>query len=173
MMKSFSIKTVWGVLLMLLFAPPAFAALKLHDTAPAFSLPDRENKEFSLTGACRESKNKDHGVVLSFFASWCLICRNELPILNSVVDELSIRGIKVVIVGVKEDFVKIEAFLKELKVDKPMVLSDREGTVTRMYQVRFLPTIFFIDCDGKVRDMIFGEVDDAEELRKSAAKLMK
>ena len=50
------------------------------------------------------SKEKANGVILGFFASWCVPCRNELPIINSLVDELKGKGVKVVIVGFKEDF---------------------------------------------------------------------
>ena len=167
-------KIVFSVVLIVLLTPYAFAALKINDTAPTISLPDREGKEFSLSdvvGAMR--KERGNGVVLSFFASWCMPCRNELPLLNSFVDELKGKSIKVVIVGVREDFDKIGALLTELKIDKPIVLSDRSGKMSEMYEVRFLPMTFFIGSDGKVKDMIFGEIGDATELRNSAEKLVK
>ncbi len=169
-------KTAIGLLLIFLSASHAFAALKANDTAPVFSLPDRGNREFSLAalvGAGRKEEINVNGIVLVFFASWCTACREELPVVNSVVDELSGKRIKVVIVGVKEDFEKIGALLNQLNVDKPIVLSDSRGKVAELYQVRFLPVTFFIGSDGKVKDVIFGEITDAAELRKSAAKLVK
>lgn len=168
-------KKISIVALLLFFSvSPAFAGLKVNAPAPFFSLPDANQKELSLreivgTG----SKEKSSGVVLSFFASWCIQCRNELPVLNSLVDELNSKGIKVVIIGVRENFDRIESLLAELNVDKPVVLSDRQGSVTEAYQVRFLPTTFFIGSDGKVRDIIFGEIKDKAELRNSAGKLLK
>lgn len=151
-------------------ASPVFAGLMANDFAPDFSLPDASQKKFSL----RETiggKEKG-GVVLSFFASWCIQCRNELPILNSLVDELNSGGITVVIVGVREDFDRIKALLAELNVHKPLVLSDREGRAAGAYQVRFLPTTFFIGSDGKVKDIIYGGIKDKTELRNSARKLL-
>lgn len=99
--------------------------------------------------------------------------RNELPLINSFVDELNAKGIKVVIVGLKQDFDAIGAMLKDLKVDKPLVLSDPLGKVGEQYRVRFLPTTFFIGADGKLKDVIFGGIKDAEEMKESVGKLLK
>jgi hypothetical protein len=78
-----------------------------------------------------------------------------------------------VIVGVKEDFTSINALLANLKVDKPIVLSDRSGKVSEEYQVRFLPVTFFIGNDGKVKHVIYGEIGSAQALRNSASKLLR
>jgi thiol-disulfide isomerase/thioredoxin len=161
-------------LLIFLLASSAFAALKPGDPAPTFSLRDSAGKEFNLSDVVGdEAKEKARGVILGFFATWCVGCRNELPIINSLVDELNGKGIKVVMVDIKEDFETIGEFLAELKVDKPIVLSDRYGKVLEKYQVRFLPTTYFIGADGTVKDMIFGEILDAKELRDSVKKLLK
>jgi thiol-disulfide isomerase/thioredoxin len=160
--------------LVLLLSPPAFAALKVNDDAPAFTLRDSVGRDFYLSdvvGATR--KEKVNGVIVSFFASWCVPCRQELPLINSLVDELKGKGIKVVLINVKEDFPTINALLAELKVDKPVVLSDRFGQVSEKYQVRFFPTTFFIGADGKIKGTIFGEIQGEKELRESAMKLTK
>jgi peroxiredoxin len=166
-------KLLITVLLLFLFASSAFAALKPNDTAPTFSLRDAEGKDFYLSdyvGATR--KESGNGIILSFFATWCAECRIELPLINSLVDELKGKGIKVVIVDVKENFDRIAALLSELKVNKPVVLSDRYGKTAEKYGVRFLPVTFFIGADAKVRHIIFGGITDAKELRESAGKLL-
>lgn len=166
-------KIIFAALASLLFATAAFAALKTNDPAPIFSLRDVEGKDFNLSdyvGAAR--KVSGNGIIVSFFASWCVGCRNELPLINSVVDELKGKGIKVVIVDVKEEFNTIDSFLTGLKVDKPIVLSDLHGKIAELYGVRFLPVTFFIGADGTVKHIIFGEIDDAKEVRKSAGKLL-
>ena len=167
-------KFILTLLLSLLFASSAAAALKLNDTAPTFSLRDLDGKEFNLSDyAGSTKKEKGNGVILSFFASWCAGCRSELPLINSLVDELTGQGIRVVIVDVKEDVDTIRALLAELKVDKPVVLMDRYGKAGDNYQVRFLPTTFFIGADGRVKDIIFGEIKDKHELTASTGKLLK
>lgn len=163
-----------AILFVSMLASPALAALKPNEPAPTFSLRDSEGKDFYLSDVVgTKITEKVHGVLLSFFASWCVPCRNELPLINSLVDELKEKGIKVVLVDVKEDFDTIGALLSELKVDKPIVLSDQYGTVAEKYGVRFLPATFFIGADGKIKDIIFGEIQSEKELRDSASKLAK
>ncbi len=167
-------KTVTAVILMFLIASPALAGLKLNDSAPMFSLPDSSGSTFYLGDAVGATRKKNgHGIVLSFFASWCIPCRNELPLINSLVDELKTKGVTVVLVDVKEDFETISALLTELKVDKPIVLSDRNGKASEKYQVRFLPTMFLIDAGGKVRNVIYGGITGEKELRDNVQKLLK
>lgn len=157
-----------------LFTSSAIAALKPNDSAPAFSLRDSAGKDFYLSDIVGErSKEKVNGVVLSFFASWCIPCRNELPIINSLVDELRGEGVKVVIVNVKENFHTINALLADLKVGKPLVLSDPYGEASEKYQVRFLPVTFFIGGDGKIRHIIYGEIGSEKALRDGAEKLLR
>lgn len=156
-----------------LFLSPAFAALKLNEPAPAFSLRDAGGKDVLLSDVLNAAaKDKVNGIIVSFFASWCTPCRQELPLLNALADDLKGKGITIVLVDEKEDFDTINALLAELKVSKPVVLSDRHGKTADSYQVRFLPTTFFIGHDGKVKDMIFGEIKDEAMVRRSTGKLL-
>lgn len=174
-----TIRGIFGCALLafvLLYPEGTFAALKTGQAAPVFSVKPAETgkQEFSLdehVGPARSDRSK--GVALSFFASWCLPCRTELPLLNSLVDELNGKGVTIVIIGVKEGYDKIGPLLQELEVDKPVVLSDHDGRITALYQVRFLPTTFFVGSDGLVKDIIFGEIRNAADLRKSIELLMK
>jgi peroxiredoxin len=63
--------------------------------------------------------------------------------------------------------------LAELKIEKPIVLSDRNGKVGEKYGVKFLPTTFFIGSDGRVKEVVFGEIKNEKELREKAEKLSK
>lgn len=159
------------VILIVLLGASAFAALRLNDEAPAFSLRDSDGKEFILHDYVGSRREGGQGVILSFFASWCVPCRNELPLMNVLAEELKGKGVKVVIVGVKEDYDVIGPLLAELKVSKPIVLSDLHGKISEKYQVRFLPTTFFINADGNVQNISFGEIKNAAELREHAEKL--
>jgi thiol-disulfide isomerase/thioredoxin len=167
------IKMFFPTLLIVLLASSAFAALKPGDVAPTFSLRDSEGKDFYLSddvGAAKKGNGK--GVILTFFASWCVPCRQELPVIDALADELTAKGVRVVLVGFKEDFDQINELLRELKVTKPLVICDRYGKVGEKYSVRFLPTTFFIGADGRIKDVIFGGIKDAAELKASAGKLM-
>jgi thiol-disulfide isomerase/thioredoxin len=167
-------KIVIAVFLFFLLASPVLAALKLNDSAPTFSLPDSKGKDFYLGNTVGvERREPVKGIIVSFFATWCIPCRSELPLINAFTENLNKRGIKVVLINVKEDFKTVNALLTELKVDKPLVLSDRNGTTSEKYQVRFLPTTFFIDADGKIRDIIYGGIHGEKEMRESVQKLLR
>ena len=161
-------------LMVFIVASPAFAALKLNDSAPAFSLRDSEGKVFSLSDVVGAKNNgKVKGVVVSFFATWCIPCRNELRLINAVTEPLNQKGVKVVFVNVKEDFKTIRNLLAELKVDKPIVLSDSDGKTAERYGVRFFPTTFFIGADGSVKHFIYGEIRNWKELMDNVQDLDK
>jgi len=166
-------KIVIAAFLTILITSPAFAALKLNDSVPMFSLRESSGSVFSLSDAVGATRKKNgHGIILGFFASWCVPCRNELPFINSFVDELRNMGITVVLVDVKEDIETVNALLAELKVDKPVVVVDRDGRTAEKFGVRFFPTIFFINADGKVKDVLYGGINGEKELRQSVQKLL-
>lgn len=167
-------KIVVAGLMVFLLASPVLAGMKVNDNAPAFSLRDSEGKDFNLSDAVGAHNNgKVKGVVVSFFASWCIPCRHELVLINALTEQLSKKGVKVVIVDVKEDFKTIRELLSELKVDKPIVLSDGDGKAAELYGVRFFPTTFIIGADGSVKHFFYGEIKDEKELLDGVQELVK
>lgn len=150
-------------------------ALSINDPAPLFSLRDSSGIFFYLSdyiGANKKGKFK--GIIINFFSSTCKPCKKELPVLNSLVDELAEKGIKVIIVAYQEDFDKFDEMLTTLKIDKPLILSDKYGRVGKKYMVRGLPMTYFIGSDGKIKDIIRGELPEIEKvLKKKAGKLLK
>jgi thiol-disulfide isomerase/thioredoxin len=167
-------KLILIVLQILLFAPQASAALKLNEPAPLFSLQEVNGKNFSLGDVVGAgSTKKGNGVIVSFFASWCPPCRQELPIMNALVNEFRSKGIMIVLINVKEDLDTVKELLKELQVDQPIVLRDTDGKTGNKYELRFLPTTFFIGADGKLKDVIYGEIKNANAVQAGAEKLLK
>ncbi len=166
------------------------SALEINQDAPLFSLRDRNNEFFHLSdninsptpplkerggkGALEGRKGGVKGIVLNFFSSTCIPCKRELPILNSLADEFAKKKIKIVIVSYQEDMEKAAEFLEALKVDKPLILADPHGWVGRKYMVKGLPMTFFISSDGKIKDIIPGELPDFEKvIRQKTGKLLK
>lgn len=78
------------------------------------------------------------------------------------------------IIGHKENFDKFMEMLEELKVDKPVILSDPYGKTGDKYGVYGLPVTVFIGSDAKVKCIIKGESPEMEKtLRQKAEKLIK
>lgn len=166
--------TLLSLCFVLLFVSVPFA-LTVNDNAPMFSLRDSNGDFFYLSNYIGSKKKEPvKGIILSFFASYCKPCKNELPILNSLVDEFEKKGIKVIIAGYKEDLDKITDMLHELKVDRPIILSDVYGKVGEKYGVLGLPFTVFIGSNGKVKDIIRGELPEIEQvLREKVRRLLK
>jgi len=156
----------------LFMVKPSFA-LSANDAAPPIALRDSSGKYFYLSDYIGPSAKKPaKGVIVNFFASTCDPCRKELPALNSLIDEFTLKNIRVVIIGYKEGFDGFMGMLEDLKVDKPVILSDPYGKAGKEYGVYGLPMTVFIGADGKVKEIVRGELA-GKALKEKAAKLIK
>lgn len=151
---------------------PSFA-LSTNQAAPPIALRDSSGKYFYLSDYTGPSAKKPaKGVIVNFFASTCDPCRRELPALNSLVDEFALNNTKIVIIGYKEGFNEFMGMLEDLKVDKPVILSDPYGKAGKEYGVYGLPMTVFIGVDGKVKEIVKGELT-GKALKEKAAKFLK
>ncbi len=161
---------VFSIIFLFMVVTAAFP-LTVNEHAPLFYLRDNNGEGFYLSNYIGNTKKEPvKGIILNFFSSACKPCKNELPVLNSLTDELNQKGIKVIIIGYKEDFDVITDFLTKLKVDKPIILSDVYGKVGGKYGVYYLPLTILIGSDGKVKDIIRGELPDMEKVLKEKVR---
>jgi thiol-disulfide isomerase/thioredoxin len=93
-------------------------------------------------------------VVLEFWATWCVACRAMAPTLNRWHDELSARGVRVMAVTA-EAYEDVALALPQLDMRYP-VFVDATGEVIMGYRASALPTVFLIDGQGVVRDVMVG-----------------
>ncbi|MBU2622778.1 MAG: TlpA family protein disulfide reductase [Proteobacteria bacterium] len=161
------------ILCALLFTVKPSFALSVNQAAPPIALRDSSGKYFYLSDYTGSSAKKPaKGVIVNFFASTCDPCKKELPALNSLVDEFARDNIKVVIIGYKEGFDEFMGMLENLKVEKPVILSDPYGKAGKEYGVYGLPMTIFIGADGKVKEIVRGELT-GRALKEKAAKFFK
>jgi peroxiredoxin len=93
-------------------------------------------------------------VVLEFWATWCSACRLLSPTLERWHERHAASGLRVLSVSA-EPSQQITHALTQLDVDHP-VFSDEDETVTRAYRAAALPTVFLIDQEGIVRNVMVG-----------------
>lgn len=119
--------------------------------APDFALATADGKMVRL------SELRGRPVVLNVWASWCPPCREEMPALERV--HQAYQGQGVVILGLNSTFQDSReealAFAAGQGLSFPIVF-DEQGQATRLYQVRALPTTFFIDAQGIIQEVIAG-----------------
>jgi len=131
---------------------------------------------FTLTtidGESRSAEEWDGQVVLvDFWASWCVPCREEMPAFNELRARYGDQGFDVVGLAADE-LEKVKEFLTEVQVDFPIVYGDLFDVmdISAEYGNSYggLPYSAFIDRDGNIRYMQKpGEVtfEEAEEILK-------
>jgi len=94
-------------------------------------------------------------VVLNFWATWCPPCRAEMPALQAVAQAYREQGVRVLGVNQAEEPNQVVGFMQTLGLDFPVLL-DRDAAVSQLYRVRSLPTTFFIDREGVIREIVIG-----------------
>ncbi len=119
--------------------------------APDFTLDTLDGEEITL------SEFRGDPVILNLWASWCPPCRAEMPAIQEVYDSNRDRGLKVLAVNMtyQDSAEAAEAFVREFELTFPIPL-DRTGAVGNGYQLRALPSTFFIDRNGVIQQVIIG-----------------
>ena len=135
--------------------------------APDFELVTLEGEMVSLA----EMRGKV--VLLNFWASWCPPCRKEMPAMQKIFDEYNQEDFVILAVNsTNQDRISdAEAFSIEQGLSFPILL-DTDGRVANQYQVRSLPTSFFIDPNGIIREIVIGGPMAEVLLRTRVEKLL-
>jgi len=148
--------TVGGILAVIvilgMFALPAPAGRVVEgDIAPVFSLPDMDGVEQALP--------KGKVVLLNFWATWCPPCREEMPSMIKLHNQLQDQGLVVIAASIDKNVDKLSAFIREHSIPF-QVLQDTDTNVSRqLYGVIRVPESFLIDRQGKVRFHLIGAVN--------------
>lgn len=135
------------------------AATEERSPAPAFTLPNSEGGETSL------SDFKGKLVILNFFTTWCKYCKEEFPMMAKVYQDIDHDKVEIILVNVTTDSGEVSkeeviAWYKEQNLPFPMVL-DVEGDAIANYPLQGYPTSFFIDQDGNAIAYLSGAMDEA------------
>jgi len=103
-----------------------------------------------------------HGqvVLLNFWATYCIPCREEIPALNSLQHDLEAQGLKVVGASLDDDVAGVNAYQKEVRKFEYEVLLGGSDAKTKFAQT-VLPTTYLIDRMGRIRQKIIGARDRA------------
>jgi thiol-disulfide isomerase/thioredoxin len=97
-------------------------------------------------------------VLLNFWATWCIPCREEIPVLNAMQHELETRGLKIVGASLEDTAVGVESYQKEVRKFEYQVLVGGDEAKAKFGGTP-LPTTYLIDRDGRIRQKIIGARD--------------
>ena len=100
----------------------------------------------------------DRVVLVHFFATWCEPCREELAGLQRMADRLRGQRLAIIAVDAGEPDQRVRRFFAGHPATFPILL-DRDGAVTRAWQVSTLPTTVVLDRTLTPRLVAEGDVD--------------
>lgn len=103
-------------------------------------------------------------VVLNDWASWCVPCREETPVLVTLAKQSDPSDVAVVGLNVTDDRAAAESFVEEFGVPYPSI-EDRDGSLLATIPgvpPSALPSTVVLDRSGRVAARIIGAVDPAQ-----------
>ncbi len=119
--------------------------------APDFTLDTLDGSQITL------SDLRGKVVIVNLWTSWCPPCRAEMPAIENVYQANKEQGLEVLAVNstFQDSEANAAAFIQEMGLTFPILL-DRDGGVSNRYQLRALPTTYFIDRQGVIRSVVPG-----------------
>jgi cytochrome c biogenesis protein CcmG/thiol:disulfide interchange protein DsbE len=124
------------------------------ETAPEIDLATLEGDRIRL------SDLRGQPLLINFWATWCLPCRDEFPLMVVAYDEYRDDGLE--ILGIVHDDAVDGArrFAAGMGAEWPM-LDDPDDVAFEAYTVPGMPTSYFVDAEGIVRAFSIGGFSEA------------
>jgi len=116
--------------------------------APDFALQDLGGHRVVL----RDYRGKK--VLLHFWATWCGVCKAELPSLRGLARNLAPDEALVTVVEDSEDVEAVRRFAAKHQLSYPILLGER--AVLRAYGVGAFPTNYYLNGDGSIASTSVG-----------------
>jgi len=141
-------------------APPTTADLRpaepgvaeVGDPAPAIDLPGLDGRDRVRVGGGRPGPP----ALVNFWASWCIPCRREFPVLRRIDERSGASGLRVIGVTFRDTRGEARRFVRSERARWEMAF-DARGVAARAYGVRAAPQTVLIAADGTIVRRWYGE----------------
>jgi cytochrome c biogenesis protein CcmG/thiol:disulfide interchange protein DsbE len=110
--------------------------------------PDWELPLLAGTGTLGSDDLTGFPVVVNFWASWCIPCREEMPFFERAWRDYRARGVRIVGVNVQDTEKAAAKFVEDFDITYPIV-RDEDQSLARKMGLIGLPQTFFIDHTGR------------------------
>jgi peroxiredoxin len=141
------------ILILTIFIVISFA----QEIAPTFFLRDVNGENFFASNIYGENAKDPKTTVISFSASWCGACQNEIKALDSLA--IKFPDIKFFLIDYKENEMNVKKWISKIKTKIPVLL-DIYGLTAKKFGVEKkdengklktnLPTLFIINKKGEI-----------------------
>jgi cytochrome c biogenesis protein CcmG/thiol:disulfide interchange protein DsbE len=111
--------------------------------APEFELTTFDGKTIRLADL------RGKPVILNFWASWCLPCREEAPLLQAAWDKYRDQGLMLIGVDYVDTETEAKKYMAEFKITYPNG-PDVGTRISKAYRITGVPETYFITREGKI-----------------------
>jgi len=136
--------------------------LTIGDLAPELVV-DREGRQLQLTdldgNPVRLTDLRGKAVWINFWASWCPPCQFETPTVRSLDERYRDRGLAIVAIQVQQTVQAGRDYAARYELDYT-IGADVTGAFFHLYRGFALPTQFFIDTEGRIRQIVNGPLTE-------------
>lgn len=132
--------------------------------APAFDLQTLDAQRVSLAGF------RGSPLVINFWASWCIPCREEAPMLTAADKEFGPQGLRIIGIVYQDTVENARDFMRRYGQTYPGLV-DPEGRTAIDYGVLGIPETFFVDRAGIVRSRQVGALT-VDDLRRQVEAIL-
>lgn len=133
----------------------------LQSGAPRVGQPAPQFSALSLTGEpITEQEFIGKNTVLNFWATWCVPCEVEMPVLQSAYEKYQ-SDLQIIGINAGESQQLIAPFLETHGITFEVAV-DSDGSAQKNYLVLGLPITFFIDQAGTIIAQHIGELNEKQ-----------
>lgn len=154
------------ILIFLFFSPipllSAYAQSQIGEKTPGFITSTLDGKRIALKDYWEQQGKRV--LILSFFATWCQPCKEDLKYLYKIQVQHGNKGLQVLCILTQDSSkeTSVKEFMNKMGVDLP-VLTDEYGIIGKRYAVTALPCNFLVGKEGILKAKYFGYSEDVKK----------
>jgi peroxiredoxin len=139
-------------------------APRLDKVAPDFSVRDLDGNMVAL------SDFRGRPVWINFWATWCPPCRAETPDIQEVYEDNQAAGLVVLGISIGEDADSVRGYMERTGTTFTTAL-DSDTSIAATYRIVGIPTHFFVDAEGILREWRIGSMS-MKTMRKNVEAIL-
>ncbi|MDC0216291.1 TlpA family protein disulfide reductase [Candidatus Pelagibacter sp.] len=94
-------------------------------------------------------KFKNKLIILNFWATWCIPCKEEMPHLDKLQVNKKLSNLKIFPINIsKESIDKQRNFFSQMDIKNLNIFIDKSGKFPQKFMLRGLPTTIFLNKNG-------------------------
>ena len=103
---------------------------------------------------------KENLVIINFWATWCLPCKEEMPHLDKLKSKSKFQDIEILPINIAdEELIKSKEFFEELNINNLEIFYGSSLELAKEFKLRGIPTTIIIDKEGYEFARIIGFID--------------